>query len=157
MSSPPAESLQMPRGAKILLIAVAAFVALLVIAPALINAYTDWLWFGEVGFRTVWGTVLLTRIVLFLAVTLWWVGPCSRPSCPPTDRDRCSCPPPGRTTRSSPDLSPIPVPDAEQTLAPRTPHPRLRADHRIACQGTLGSGSGAIFVTTMGRLTIRCV
>ncbi|ANS28716.1 UPF0182 protein [Rhodococcus opacus] len=69
MSGPPAESLQIPRRAKILLIGLAAFVTLLVIAPALINTYTDWLWFGEVGFRTVWGTVLFTRIALFLAVT----------------------------------------------------------------------------------------
>ncbi len=46
------------------------FVALLVIGPRLITVYTEWLWFGEVGYRTVWGTILLTRLVLFLAVTL---------------------------------------------------------------------------------------
>ncbi|MER5837448.1 UPF0182 family protein [Streptomyces sp. NPDC002130] len=30
--------------------------------------YTDWLWFGEVGFRGVFTKVLLTRFVLFLVV-----------------------------------------------------------------------------------------
>ena len=29
-----------------------------------------WLWFGEVGFRGVWVTVLLTRVVIFIAVAL---------------------------------------------------------------------------------------
>ncbi|MDF3306798.1 UPF0182 family protein [Rhodococcus sp. T2V] len=46
------------------------FVALLVIGPRLITVYTEWLWFGEVGYRSVWGTILLTRLVLFLVVTL---------------------------------------------------------------------------------------
>lgn len=36
--------------------------------PRLINNYTDWLWFREVGFTQVFTTVLLTRFVLFLVV-----------------------------------------------------------------------------------------
>ena len=32
--------------------------------------YVNWLWFGEVGFRRVWMTVLLTRIATFVAVAL---------------------------------------------------------------------------------------
>ncbi|WP_174553834.1 UPF0182 family protein [Rhodococcus marinonascens] len=47
-----------------------AFVALLLIGPRLVGVYTDWLWFGEVGYRTVWGTVLVTRLILFIVVTL---------------------------------------------------------------------------------------
>nr|GLK33841.1 hypothetical protein GCM10017611_06840 [Rhodococcus wratislaviensis] len=39
----------------------------------------------------------------------------------------------GHLLRSQADLSPIPVPDAEQPLADLGhPNPRLRADHRIA-------------------------
>ena len=34
------------------------------------DAYVDWLWFGEVGFRSVWVTVLLTRVAIFVAVAL---------------------------------------------------------------------------------------
>ena len=47
-----------------------AFVALLVIGPRLIAVYTEWLWFGEVGYRSVWGTILVTRLILFAVVTL---------------------------------------------------------------------------------------
>ncbi len=42
--------------------------ALLLVGPRLISTYTDWLWFGEVGFRGVFTTVLVTRLLLFLVV-----------------------------------------------------------------------------------------
>ena len=32
----------------------------------LINFYVDWLWFGEVGYRSVFTTVLFTRVLQFL-------------------------------------------------------------------------------------------
>ena len=38
------------------------------IGPRLIDTYTNWLWFGEVGFRSVYAKVLVTRILLFLIV-----------------------------------------------------------------------------------------
>jgi len=45
-----------------------ALIALLVLAaPQLVRYYTDWLWFGEVGFRQVFGTMLRTQSLLFLA------------------------------------------------------------------------------------------
>ena len=31
------------------------------------SIYTDWLWFGQLGFRSVYVTVLVTRVVLFIA------------------------------------------------------------------------------------------
>jgi len=44
-----------------------ALIALLVLAaPQLVRYYTDWLWFGEVGFRQVFGTILRTQSLLFL-------------------------------------------------------------------------------------------
>ena len=42
----------------------AVFVALIVI-PWLASFFTDWLWFKEVGFQTVFATSLIWRIVLF--------------------------------------------------------------------------------------------
>ena len=58
------------RPARVLLIVTAAFFASLLIGPPLVEAYVDWLWFGEVGFRGVWITVLLTRVAIFIAVAL---------------------------------------------------------------------------------------
>lgn len=40
----------------------------LIIGSRLVDTYVDWLWFGEVGFRSVFSTVLITRIVQFLVV-----------------------------------------------------------------------------------------
>ena len=58
------------RRARISIWVLLAFVALLVIGPRLITVYVEWLWFGEVGYQSVWGTILLTRLILFTAVTL---------------------------------------------------------------------------------------
>ncbi|MDO4911655.1 MAG: UPF0182 family protein [Corynebacterium sp.] len=50
------------------------------ISPMILGYYTDWLWFGEVDFRSVFHTVVLTRLGLFffgLLVTagaLWGAG-----------------------------------------------------------------------------------
>ena len=49
------------------LVAVVALVALFVLLNFLRGAYTDWLWFGELGFRGVYVKVLVTRVALFLA------------------------------------------------------------------------------------------
>jgi uncharacterized membrane protein (UPF0182 family) len=58
------------KGARALIIAIVAVVVLLLVVPGLLNSYVDWLWFGEVGFRPVWVTVLLTRVAIFVAVAL---------------------------------------------------------------------------------------
>ncbi|QTJ67239.1 UPF0182 family protein [Rhodococcus sp. ZPP] len=47
----------------------AVFAAVLVFGPRLIAVYTEWLWFGEVGYREVWGRVLITRLLSFAVVT----------------------------------------------------------------------------------------
>ena len=60
----------LPRRARVMIMVTVALIALLVIGPRLVVGYTDWLWFGEVGYRRVWGTVLVTRLILFTAVTL---------------------------------------------------------------------------------------
>jgi uncharacterized membrane protein (UPF0182 family) len=42
----------------VLLLAAVGLIALLLVGPRLVDAYANWLWFGEVGFRSVWVTVL---------------------------------------------------------------------------------------------------
>ncbi|NLG55679.1 MAG: COG1615 family transporter, partial [Rhodococcus sp.] len=53
---------------RVLLVIALIFAALLLMGPRLINTYTDWLWFREVGFTNVFTTVLVTRLLLFVAV-----------------------------------------------------------------------------------------
>ena len=45
-------------------------IVLLLAGPRLIDAYVDWLWFGELGYRSVFTTVLVTRLVVFLVAGL---------------------------------------------------------------------------------------
>ena len=104
---PPIGLPKLPRRGKIVLsIAVGLIGLLLIIGARLLSAYVDWLWFGEVGFRKVFTTVLFTRIVLFLVVALvvgaiiWLAllgayrsGRCSCPSPGPTIRSRATAPP----------------------------------------------------------------
>ena len=53
------------------LIAIAAVVvALLIIGPRFIDTYVDWLWFGELGYRSVFTTVLFTRLAVFAVAAL---------------------------------------------------------------------------------------
>ena len=47
-----------------------AVVALLLIGPRFIDTYVDWLWFGELGYRSVFTTVLFTRLIVFLVAAL---------------------------------------------------------------------------------------
>nr|WP_275107069.1 UPF0182 family protein [Nocardia arthritidis] len=56
------------RRSRVLLVAAIVLAALLLLGPRLTDTYTNWLWFGEVGFRGVYLTVLWTRVLLFLAV-----------------------------------------------------------------------------------------
>lgn len=47
------------------------FVGLLLVGPRLVDAYVDWLWFGELGYRSVFNTVVLTRISVFLIAAVF--------------------------------------------------------------------------------------
>ncbi|MFJ9366052.1 UPF0182 family protein [Nocardia sp. NPDC101769] len=67
---PPTGLPSLSRRSRILLVTALVLAALLLVGPRLTDAYTNWLWFGEVGFRNVYHTVLLTRILLFLVVAL---------------------------------------------------------------------------------------
>ncbi|MFL6133548.1 MAG: UPF0182 family protein, partial [Nocardioidaceae bacterium] len=63
---PPVGAPTLTRRTRILLIAAGVLVALALVGSRLIDFYVDWLWFGEVGARSVFTTVLLTRVLQFL-------------------------------------------------------------------------------------------
>src|SRR5690349_8368639 len=52
------------------IVAIAVFGLLFLAGPQLIRFYTDWLWFGEVGFRQVFRTMLQTQGQLFSATLI---------------------------------------------------------------------------------------
>ena len=57
---------KLTRRSRILIVIAVAVVLLLLVGPRLIDTYVDWLWFGELGYRSVFTTVLVTRLVLFV-------------------------------------------------------------------------------------------
>ncbi len=57
------------RRLRILWIIGAAFI-LFALAPGITGFATDWMWFGEVGYRKVYATELLTKTLLFVVATL---------------------------------------------------------------------------------------
>jgi uncharacterized membrane protein (UPF0182 family) len=67
---PPVGAPTLTRRTRILLVVAGVVVLLLLGGSRLINFYVDWLWFGEVGFRGVFATVLFTQIVQFLVGAL---------------------------------------------------------------------------------------
>ncbi len=56
--------------ARILITAGAVALVVLIAGSRVVDTYVDWLWFREVGFRSVFSTVLVTRIAQFLVVGL---------------------------------------------------------------------------------------
>jgi uncharacterized membrane protein (UPF0182 family) len=65
---------KLSRRSRILLIIAAVIVLALLLGARLLDTYVDWLWFGEVGARSVFTTQLVTRVVLFFAVGLFVGG-----------------------------------------------------------------------------------
>jgi uncharacterized membrane protein (UPF0182 family) len=57
---------KLTRRSRILVAVALSVIVLLLVGPRLIDGYVDWLWFGELGYRSVFTTVLLTRLVIFL-------------------------------------------------------------------------------------------
>ena len=58
------------RRSRILLGIGIAVIAILLVGPRFIDTYVDWLWFGELGYRSVFTTVLFTRVVVFLVAAV---------------------------------------------------------------------------------------
>jgi uncharacterized protein len=65
---PAAKMPKLTRRSRILITIALAVVLLLLIGPRLVDAYVDWLWFGELGYRSVFTTQLVTKLVVFLVV-----------------------------------------------------------------------------------------
>ncbi|WP_165609083.1 UPF0182 family protein, partial [Mycolicibacterium fortuitum] len=67
---PAARMPKLTRRSRVLIgLALVAVLALL-IGPRVVDGYVDWLWFGELGYRSVFTTVLFTRLIVFLVVGL---------------------------------------------------------------------------------------
>ena len=67
---PPARMPALSRRGRIMAGVAVAAVAVLLIGPRFVDTYVDWLWFGELGYRSVFSTVLITRLAVFLAAAL---------------------------------------------------------------------------------------
>ena len=67
---PTARMPKLTRRSRVLITIAVAVVALLLFGPKLIDTYVNWLWFGELGFRSVFTTVVLTRLIVFIVVAL---------------------------------------------------------------------------------------
>ena len=63
---PPLPSLALSRRARISLAVVASLIVLLIVLGSLVGVYINWLWFGEVGYRSVYKGIITTKLVLFL-------------------------------------------------------------------------------------------
>src|ERR1700722_18226560 len=67
---PSARMPKLTRRSRILIGVALGVVVLLLIGPRFVDAYVDWLSFGELGYRSVFTTVLVTRIVVFFVAAL---------------------------------------------------------------------------------------
>ena len=63
---PAAKMPKLTRRSRILITVALVVVLLLLIGPRLVDRYVDWLWFGELGYRSVFTTQLVTQLVVFL-------------------------------------------------------------------------------------------
>jgi len=106
----------MSNRAKRVLIALVGLAVAAIVWFLFVGVYVDWLWFGEVGFREVFATRAVTRIVLFVVAGLGggglvfaslYLGYRSRPVFVPTrtstrwPRTARSSPPDRRSSRSA--------------------------------------------------------
>src|SRR3984957_10653239 len=67
---PAARMPKLTRRSRTLIAIALTVIGLLLVGPRFIDAYVDWLWFGELGYRSVFSTVLVTRLVVFVVIGL---------------------------------------------------------------------------------------
>jgi len=67
---PPVGLPTLSRRSRILIVVGVIVLIGLILSSRVLSTYIDWLWYGEVGFQSVFTTKLLTQVVLFLAVGL---------------------------------------------------------------------------------------
>ena len=63
---PPIGMPSMSKRSKRVIITLVALVVLAILWFQFVGVFVDWLWFGEVGYRQVWTTEIVSKIVLFL-------------------------------------------------------------------------------------------
>ena len=127
----PGGSPTLNRRTRILLIAAGVLVLLLLGGSRLITLYVDWLWFGEVGYRNVFTTIIFTRVLQFLLGAVLIGGP-SRSRCgSPTGSARSSA-----VSRPRRPDRPVPHRDHLAAAALRDRHPAARRRDR----GPRGAG-----------------
>ncbi|ORB67116.1 UPF0182 family protein [Mycolicibacterium tusciae] len=63
---PAARMPKLTRRSRVLIAIAAVVVLILLFGTRLIDTYVEWLWFGELGYRSVFTTQLFTRLVVFL-------------------------------------------------------------------------------------------
>ena len=67
---PPIGMPKLSRRAKVLLSIAGVLILVLIVGARLLDTYVNWLWYGEVGFKSVFTTVIVTRIILFFVLGL---------------------------------------------------------------------------------------
>src|SRR3984957_7055876 len=67
---PAARMPKLTRRSRTLIAIALTVIGLLLVGPRFIDAYVDWLWFGELGYRSVFTTVLMTRLIVFVVIGL---------------------------------------------------------------------------------------
>ena len=72
--TPPTGAPALSRRTRVLLIVGAVVLIALLAGSRLLDYYVNWLWFGEVGYRGVFSTIVLTRIVQFVLVAVVFAG-----------------------------------------------------------------------------------
>src|SRR5258708_19183021 len=71
---PAARMPKLTRRSRILIAVALAVVLLLLFGPRIIDKYVDWLWFGELGYRSVFTTTVVTQLVVFLVAAVVMAG-----------------------------------------------------------------------------------
>jgi uncharacterized protein len=71
---PPTGMPKLSRRSRVLLILGVAVLVILIAGARLLGTYVNWLWYGEVGHRAVFSTILLSRLALWAAVTVFVGG-----------------------------------------------------------------------------------
>src|ERR1700754_4928636 len=71
---PAARMPKLTRRSRILIVVALAVVLLLLFGPRIVDTYVNWLWFGELGYRSVFTTQLLTRGAVFLVAAVVMAG-----------------------------------------------------------------------------------
>ncbi|CAN5213561.1 UPF0182 family protein [soil metagenome] len=67
---PAARMPKLTRRSRFLIAIALVVVLLLLVGPRFVDTYVDWLWFGELGYRSVFTTKLLTQLTLFFVIGL---------------------------------------------------------------------------------------